>query len=151
MLVNFDLSKVLDIEQSIKTIHGDKNMYYKMLARVEKMTLNPHMESIANSISAHDWATVSSSADTLMGSSGYVGAGYMYYACSYIMQAHSEKNYIDMAKYYQLLVEAAIEFQRYSRRLIAQENCKELVKFLIIEFILYVSNWKTFGDFALAN
>ena len=102
-------------------------MFYKMLSRVEEMTLKPSMESIASSISTQDWGKTSNSAHSLKGSAGYVGAGHMYYACAYIMQAYGENDYIGMTKYYPLLVEAAIEFQRYSRRLIAKENRKELV------------------------
>ena len=60
-----------------------------------------------------------SGAHSLKGSSGYVGASKIHYACYYIQDAYSSGNYSGMVLYYPLLVEAIIEFQRYSRELIA--------------------------------
>ena len=60
----------------------------------------------------------------LKSSSGYVGAGYLYYACCYILEAYKRNDFDGMARYYPLLVEAVIEFKRFSRKVIAEHNGK---------------------------
>ena len=71
-------------------------------------------------MSAQDWPQMKNASHTLKGSTGYLGAGKIYYACIYIMQAFSVEDFVAMAKYYPLLVEAVIEFKRYARRYIAE-------------------------------
>ena len=61
-------------------------------------------------------------AHSLKGASGYVGAGRVHYACYYIQKAYNSKNYEKMESYYPLIVEACIEYKRYSRKFIAQES-----------------------------
>ena len=120
LLRNFDLSTPVDFKQAVKGIHGDKRMFNKMLERLEVMSLNSCMEQIAAGMMHQNWTQIKNAAHTLKGSTGYLGAGYIYYACVYIMQAHGEEDFVGMTKYYPLLVEAVVEFKRYSRKLLAE-------------------------------
>ena len=56
-----------------------------MLGRLEIMSLNDCMMQIAEFINSEDWNRMQSVIDRLKGSSWYVGAGRIYYAC-YNMQ-----------------------------------------------------------------
>ena len=61
-------------------------------------------------------------AHNIKGSSGYIGAGSIHFAC-YFIQEHFANEKIDlMCKYYPTLVEAAIEFKIHSRKIIADYN-----------------------------
>ena len=62
--------------------------------------------------------------DTLLGVSGLVGAGFVHYACFYILEAYSQNDFIGMTKYYPFLVEAFIQFKRYSRKFLSEYNSK---------------------------
>ena len=63
-------------------------------------------------------------AHSLKGASGYVGAGKVHYACYYIQKAYSINDYDGMVNYYPLIVEACVEYKRFSRKYIARENGK---------------------------
>ena len=57
-------------------------------------------------------------AHSLKGASGYIGASRLHYVC-YFIQEHFVYNRFDkMIEYYPSLVEAAIEFKLYSRKII---------------------------------
>ena len=55
----------------------------------------------------------------LKGASGYIGAGKIHYACFYICEAHNRSDFEEMLEYYPYLVEAVIEFKRYSSKFLA--------------------------------
>ena len=61
-----------------------------------------------------DWTKMKDGAHTLKSASGYVGAGKIHYACYYIQKAHHENNFTEMQIHYPLIVEASIEFKRFS-------------------------------------
>ena len=64
-------------------------------------------------------------AHSLKGAAGYVGAGRIHYGCFYIIRAFYEKDYLAITdKYYPLVMEASIEYKRFSRKLIAEKNSK---------------------------
>ena len=63
-------------------------------------------------------------AHSLKGASGYVGAGKVHYACFYIQRAYNANDYQSMVSYYPLIVEACIEYKRFSRKYLARENGK---------------------------
>ena len=86
-----------------------------MLQKVEKMTLNSCMYKIADSLNEKNWPRLKEAAHTLKGASGYVGAGQLHYACYYIQRAYTEHDNQGIINFYPLLVEASIEFKRYSR------------------------------------
>ena len=106
-------------------------MFYEMLPKMEKMSINRTIEQINDGMATENWNKMKNASHTLKGSSGYIGAGYLYYACLYIMQAHSEQDFIGMARYYPLLVEAIIEYKRFSRRLLAEHSGKQFLALFI--------------------
>ena len=55
-----------------------------------------------------------------MGSSGYVGAGKIHYACYYISEAFNSNNFKQMVDYYPLLVEAVVEVKKLSDEVSAE-------------------------------
>ncbi len=58
----------------------------------------------------------------MKGASGYVGVSRLHYAC-YFIPAHFVANHFDkMMEYYPTLVETAIEFKLYSKKIIAEFN-----------------------------
>ena len=58
-------------------------------------------------------------AHSLKGACGYVGASRLHYSCYYIQEAHHLKQFDKMVEKYPRLVETAIEFKRYSRKILA--------------------------------
>ena len=60
----------------------------------------------------------------LKGASGYVGAGRIHYVCYWIQNAFHDENHQKMLDYYPLLVEACIEFKRFSREYLSKEKGK---------------------------
>jgi HPt (histidine-containing phosphotransfer) domain-containing protein len=54
-------------------------------------------------------------AHSLKGASAYIGASRIHYCCYYIQEHFVYERYDKMLEYYPSLVEASIEFQKYSR------------------------------------
>ena len=69
--------------------------------------------------SIQNWVKIEQAAHALKGSSGRVGAGKIHYACYHICDAYHKGDFKSMLVYYPLIIEAVIEFRRYSRELIA--------------------------------
>ena len=121
-LANFDLTHPVDINTGVQNNHGNENMFYYMLEKMEELSINGCMEQISDGVNTKNGSKMLSGADTLKGSSSYIGAGYIYYACYYIITAFNEKNLILMERYYPLLVEAVIEHKRFSRNVVSQHK-----------------------------
>jgi HPt (histidine-containing phosphotransfer) domain-containing protein len=68
-------------------------------------------------------------AHSLKGACGYVGASRLHYSCYYIQEAYLLNQFDKMLEKYPRLVESAIEFKRYSRKILA-ENRGELITVL---------------------
>ena len=62
------------------------------------------------------------SSHSLKSACGYVGAGKLHYACYYLIKKFNEDDFQGMADYYPLVVEACIEFKRFSRNYLAEYN-----------------------------
>ena len=60
-------------------------MYYVMLERFEKVSLNPNIELISKGMSKKNWTEMREGVNKIMTASALVGSGYVYYACVYIM------------------------------------------------------------------
>ena len=56
--------------------------------------------------------------------SGVIRAGFLYYATCYISDAYKQKSFKQMIEYYPFLVEAAIQFKRFSRKFLAKYKSK---------------------------
>lgn len=90
-----------------------------MLGRLESMSLQQGMKKIKDAMASNDYENMNCGAHTLKGSSGYVGASRIHYACYYIQEAFVSQQYDVMYERYPALVEAAIEFKRFSRKILA--------------------------------
>ena len=56
----------------------------------------------------------------LKGASGYVAAGPVHYCCYFIQDNYNKQNYEGMMVYYPALVESALDFRLFSRKIIAE-------------------------------
>ena len=61
---------------------------------------------------------------SLKGASAYIGASRLHYICFFIQQYHVINDYEQVINYYPCLVEAAIEFKLYSRKILAESKSK---------------------------
>lgn len=86
--------------------------------------VNKTLNEIIKPIDERDWFNIKQKAHALKGSSSYVGAGRLHYACYYIQDHFYFNNYQKMIDYYPSLVEAAIEFKIYSKTIIAKYKNK---------------------------
>ena len=100
-------------------------MFYCLLERFESIAMEQTMEQLTSSVNIPDFKKMDQAADTLKGASGYVGAGRIYYACHHMNIAYLDKDYMLMVTFYPLIVEAVIEFRRYSRELVAAVRQQE--------------------------
>ena len=94
-------------------------MFYMMLSKFEDMSLLKCLSDLADDVNEHDYVKMKNDAHSLKGASGYIGAGHLHYACYYIQEHFMFQRYQDMLEYYPTLVEAAVEFRIYSRKLLA--------------------------------
>ena len=51
-----------------------------------------------------------------------MGAGRLHYVCYHIQNAFHNQDYQMMVDYYPLLIETCIEFKRFSRKYLAEQN-----------------------------
>ena len=116
-LLDLDVTEPVDLHYATASLNNE--LFYDMLEHLTDIGLVTNIEKITHSLQAEDWDGMKQAAHTLKGSSGYVGASKVHYACYYIQDAYNNRNYSGMVHYYPLLVEAAVEYERYSRELIA--------------------------------
>jgi len=77
------------------------------------------MKEIGPAFEKKDYKQMKSLAHSLKGASAYIGASRLHYICYFIQEHFVSENYEQMLEYYPTLVEAAIEFKLYSRKIIA--------------------------------
>lgn len=102
---------------------GRKDLFYKMLEKLEDMSLIPNMRDIAAAVESKDFLALKNKAHMLKGASGYASAGPVHYCCYYIQDNYNSQNYEGMMVYYPTLVECSIELKLYSRKIIAEFKC----------------------------
>lgn len=95
-----------------------------MLGNLESMSLNQTMKDIIPAFDSKDFKQMKSFAHSLKGASAYIGASRLHYICYFIQEHFVLKDYDKMLEYYPSLVESAIEFKLYSRKIIAEHNSK---------------------------
>jgi HPt (histidine-containing phosphotransfer) domain-containing protein len=61
-------------------------------------------------------------AHSLKGSSAYVGASRLHYACYYLQDYYIAEKFQMMVDHFPNLVEAAVEFRLYSRKVLAENK-----------------------------
>ena len=83
------------------------------------MSLDPSMKDIATAINNKDFEQFRNKAHSLKGACSYVGAGFVYYCCSHILEAFTSQNFDLMMYYYPYLVESSIEFKIHAKGMIA--------------------------------
>ena len=88
------------------------------------MSLSSCLSQITDARNRQDWQAMKAAAHSLKGASGYVGAGRVHYACYYIQKAYNANDCEGMATYYQLVVEACLEYKRFARQYLAQAKSK---------------------------
>lgn len=91
-----------------------------MLGNLEAMTLNPTMKNIIEPYEQRKYQEMKDLAHSLKGASGYIGASRLHYVCYFIQEHFVFDRHEKMVEYYPSLVEAAIEFKVFSRRIIAK-------------------------------
>ena len=88
-LEDFNLENPIDTEKSIIRFLGNHKLYYGMIRRLETMTLNQSMVTLAADIDKKDWEGLKKLAFKLKSSFYYVGAGRLYLICHQIHEASS--------------------------------------------------------------
>ena len=119
-----NIATPIDEEFAIKGLGGDKSIFLMMLAKLEDMTLMPVMENFVPAYDAANHLELKSLGHSLKGASAYIGASRLHYICFFIQQYYVINDFEQVINYYPCLVEAAIEFRTYSRKLIAEGNSK---------------------------
>ena len=114
-----DITEPVDLHYATASLGNNSKLFYIMLERLADVSIATSIEKLTIALNEEDWDGMKQAAHSLKGSSGYVGASKIHYACYYIQDAYNSSNYNGMVHYYPLLVEAIVEFQRYSRELIA--------------------------------
>ena len=81
---NISLGKPVDMEHALDALGGEKMIFFSMLAKVEKLSLNDSLKEIAKSINERDFQKMKNNAHSLKGASGYIAASYLHYCCYHI-------------------------------------------------------------------
>ena len=82
------------------------------------------MKDLVAAFDKEDFALIKAKAHSIKGSSGYIGAGIIYYCCYQIQDLFVQEKKKEMLAYYPTLVESIIEFRIHSRKLIAEFKSK---------------------------
>jgi HPt (histidine-containing phosphotransfer) domain-containing protein len=98
---------------------GGEIQFYKMVEKLEDMVLNKTMQEIVSPIENHQWDEIKQKAHVIKGASSYIGACHLHYVGFYIQDHYYKKKYQKMIDYYPSLVEAAIEYKKYSKVILA--------------------------------
>jgi HPt (histidine-containing phosphotransfer) domain-containing protein len=97
-----------------------------MLAKFEEMSLISCMKGLATAVDGQDYLKMKEAAHSLKGASGYIGASHLHYACYFIQDHYMSQRYDQMMEYYPTVLEAAVEFRVYSRKLLADYNSNNI-------------------------
>ncbi len=100
-------------------------MFFRMLYRYEITSrLDDNIVELGVGLEENDTLKMKEGAHKIKGSSGYVGAARLHYATYYIHNCWeiNHDDYDGMVKFYPGVVEAAIEFKKYSRWFIAKHE-----------------------------
>ena len=84
---DLDISRPIDMETPVRNLGSNIQLFYMMLGRLEAMSLQTNMRKIKDAIRVQNYEQMNMAAHTLKGSSGYVGASRIHYACYFIQEA----------------------------------------------------------------
>lgn len=96
-----------------------------MLSRFESMTLISNMENLAKAVNENNDVNIMNFAHSLKSAAGYAGASHIHYACYFIQEHHNHGRIKQMLEYYPTLLEAAVTYRVYSRKVLAEYNKTE--------------------------
>jgi len=86
-VLDMDVSFPIDVKKATETLGGSSDMFYMMLDKFEDMSLIDSMTRIAKDVEIKDFKEMKNDAHSLKGSSGYIAASHIHYAC-YFIQEH---------------------------------------------------------------
>lgn len=119
-LIDVSIAYPIDVTKAIEQFSGQREMFFKMLKKLEGMSLLPNLREIALAVDAKDYSAIKHKAHSLKGASGYIAAGPVHYCCYFIQDNYNNENFDAMMAYYPALVESSIEYIRYSRKIVAE-------------------------------
>ena len=95
---NLSISEPIDLEASKQL--GNNKLFYDLIEKLDEMSGKTSLPQLAECLKSKDWQRMHTLAHTLKGSSGYIGAARIHYACYYMQEAYREGNYEAMVGYY---------------------------------------------------
>ena len=81
---NLDVTEPIDFITPVQKFGVRQSLFIKMLNDFEDLSLTIYMGQVAQGLNDSDWTKMKEGAHTLKGSSAYVGAGRLHYACYHI-------------------------------------------------------------------
>ena len=83
----------IDIKRAIDRLGNEEKIFYKMLGKLENLSLTPTMTDIAKAINERDFNEYKTKVHGLKGASGYIGAENIHYSCYHIQEHFYVGNY----------------------------------------------------------
>ena len=83
-VVDLSVEKPIDVAKAIVLLGNQTKIFYQMLGKLEQLSLNPSLESLAQVVEERDYPKMKSKAHSLKGASGYIGASCLHYSCYHI-------------------------------------------------------------------
>ena len=123
-MTDLDVTTPIDLKKGIEVLGGDQESYYEMLGSLEEMSVIDCMKRMVKEYDAKNYPEIKAQAHSLKGASSYIGASRLHYMCYFIQHHFVKQEFPEMLVYYPSLVEAAIEFKKESRKLIAENSGK---------------------------
>lgn len=107
---NFNTEVSIDVETGVRIIGGDTRMFYELISKLEKVTINPCMVSLCDSYNSKNAISFKEQAHKLKGAAGYVAVGLVFYACFQVQDNFNKEDFENMWTYYPRIVELVCEF-----------------------------------------
>lgn len=82
------------------------------------------MDKLIQPVNEQDYEKIMDLAHQLKSAAGYAGASHLHYACYFIQEHYMNGRYQEQIEYYPTLIEAAVTFRVYSRKVLANYHRK---------------------------
>jgi len=121
-ILNFNIDTPLDIEYAIKSMKGNKTLFYSLLVKFISgiFKAKSPLDNITVAFEDQNWKKYKEAAHQLKGQCAYIGAGHLHYDCFFIQDAFNKDCIRDMAMRYNRLIENAIQVVEYATDMILQ-------------------------------
>ena len=83
-VVDLSVDTPIDVPRAIELLGNQAKIFYQMLGKLEKLSLNPALTDISQAINERDFAKYKNKVHSLKGASGYIGASNLHYSCYHI-------------------------------------------------------------------